>query len=84
MSLATTELFESYEQFNECLTRAHAKFTRRVVELECARKYGDAYRIDSALGDLNSAAGIYMQYLSEHVEHVAAYVARELRDPLAL
>lgn len=80
MSPACTELFESYEQYAERLRRAYEAFTWRVCELECARKYGNAYRIEEALGLLKTAAGIYMQDLTEHVEHVATYVACELRD----
>jgi hypothetical protein len=84
MSPASTELYERYEQFDEGLARTHATFTRRVVELECARKYGDASRIDEALDLLDSAAQIYMRRLMEHVEHVVTYVAQELRDPIVL
>jgi hypothetical protein len=36
------------------------------------------------LGTLKSTAQIYMQLLTEHVEHVATYVAQELRDPIVL
>jgi hypothetical protein len=84
MSPTCTGLYERVEQLDERLRQLRDSFTRRVVELECARKYGDAYRINSALGTLNSTAQIYMQLLTEHVEHVATYVAQEHRDPIVL
>jgi lactate dehydrogenase-like 2-hydroxyacid dehydrogenase len=84
MSPACTELYERVEQLDEHLRQLRDAFTRRVVELECARKYGEAYRINTALGTLKNTAQIYIQLMTEHAEHVATYVAQEIRDPIVL
>jgi len=84
MSPACTELYERVEQRDERLRQSRDSFTRRVIELECARKYGDAYRINSALYTLKSTSQIYIQLMTEHAKHVATYVAQELRDPIVL